>query len=90
MNNLSPLGWVLIACLAGIIISLNLGLLVSLRRKPSQANKPSNVFSKMGQTIQHPWEKEDQQLHELAQCTKRLKGNGDKEEEEKKISNPNR
>jgi hypothetical protein len=81
MNNLSPLGWVLIACLAGIIISMNLGLLVSLRRKPSQSNKPSNVFSKMGHTLQHPWEKEDLQLHELAQRTKRLKGDEEEDDE---------
>lgn len=71
MSNISPLGWVLIAFLAIMMISLNVGLLMSLRQKKTQ--QPDNVFTRMGHTIQHPWEKEDKQLEDLARQVNQLR-----------------
>lgn len=70
MNTISALGWFLIICLAGLIISLNVGLLLSLRAKKSRSE--NQMLNRMGETLRKPWGKEESQLDELSQRIRRL------------------
>ena len=66
MNPLSPLGWVLIILLVGLIVGINLSLFLS----PKQKNNPDSWVSRLqaaGKTMRDPFRKDDEKLENLSQ-----------------------
>lgn len=71
MNEISPLGWVIIAILVVILIATNLSLLTLFRSRSKHSN-PSDPLPGLFQAFKNPWEKEDQQWRELSNQVDKL------------------
>ena len=71
MNEISPLGWVIIAILVVILIATNLSLLTLFRNRSKHSNQ-SDPLPGLFQAFKNPWEKEDQQWRELSNQVNKL------------------
>ena len=86
MNPLSPLGWILIILLVGLIVGINLSLFLGAKKK----NNPDSWVVRIqeaGKTMRDPFRKEDEKLDNLSQKVLELQktqseknSNGDKNE----------
>ena len=69
---ISLLGWILIVFLVLLIISVNMSLFMSRKKKPNQSNWAARITS-AGKELKDPFHKEDEKLSELASRVKQFK-----------------
>jgi len=71
MNTLSPLGWILIILLVGLIVGINLSLFLGAKKHPD----PDSWVARLqhtGRTARDPFRKENESLEKLSQKVKDL------------------
>ncbi|GAP14371.1 hypothetical protein LARV_02139 [Longilinea arvoryzae] len=84
MNDISPLGWVILGLLALFLVVLNLSLFTAWRDKKKGRDKDSNSpFQGLEQSIRKPWKKEDEMLSELARRAAELRRKSDSSQDSK-------
>jgi hypothetical protein len=69
--HISPLGWVGIALIGFIIISLNVSLISAIRNH--DLSRTMDILRKTNQATRQPWKKEDQMLKDLSAKVEELK-----------------
>lgn len=77
-GEISTLGWVILIVLAVFIVSINVALITSARKKPGKTTWIEHI-QKANQSIKQSWKKEDHDLEELSELTNHLKEQNKKE-----------
>lgn len=80
-GEISTLGWILLIGLVIFIVSINVALFTSARKKPNKNNWVEQM-RKANLALKDPWKKEDQSLNELSQLAGQLKEQTKKESQE--------
>lgn len=75
-GSISPLGWIIIIVLAIFIVTLNVTLFTSMRKKPGKQTWVDHL-RKANDSLRDPWKNENQKFEELSQITERLKDRKD-------------
>lgn len=70
MNDISPLGWVLIGVITLIVLSSYGSLASLLRKRTKNPNQPS--WSKSWRALTNPWEAENRQMDQLSKEVREL------------------
>ena len=78
MNDISPIGWVLIGVITLIVLSSYWSLASLLRKRTKNPNQPS--WTKSWRALTNPWEAENRQMDQLSKEVKEL-GRASKEDE---------
>lgn len=72
MRTLSPAAWIILILLALFIVSLNISLFSSLRKK-QKTRSPLDIIHSATNTLKQPWRSEDESLAELSKRVSELK-----------------
>jgi len=70
MNDISPLGWVLIGVITLIVLSSYWSLASLLRKRTKNPNQPS--WTKSWRALTNPWEAENRQMDQLSKEVREL------------------
>lgn len=70
MNDISPLGWVLIGVITLIVLSSYWSLASLLRKRTNNPNQPS--WTKSWRALTNPWEAENRQMDQLSKEVREL------------------
>lgn len=73
MNEITPLGWIIIVFVIAIFVGTNLSLFGAVRKR-NQKNE-SHIADKLIQTARNPFEKEDLEWKKLADQVASIKKN---------------
>jgi len=71
VRSLSPTAWIVLILFALFILSINFGLLASLRKK-HKIHSPMEPIRKAAGTLRQPWRSEDEDLAELSKRVNEL------------------
>ncbi|MEA4910145.1 MAG: hypothetical protein VB089_21165 [Anaerolineaceae bacterium] len=73
MRELSPTAWIVLICLAGLVIVFNVGLVTALRQKDRpRRSAPISPMQKMQRNFKNSHQEEDELLRELSRRVKEL------------------
>jgi hypothetical protein len=65
MRDLSPAGWIILILFVLFILSININLLIALRKKQKPLSGLPSIRKAAG-TLRQPWQAEDEGLAELS------------------------
>jgi hypothetical protein len=71
MNDISPIGWILIGVITLIVLSSYWSLASLLRKRTKNPNQPS--WTKSWRMLTNPWEAENRQMEQLSKEVKELR-----------------
>lgn len=68
---MSPLGWVVLIILVSLVVVVNIALVVALWRRGKTGI--GGILNKTGGSLRNPWQREDDELDELARRADELR-----------------